>query len=101
MHEAPLAAADLEANPLTALAAAGVPGVGAATDAETAGEVMRAALAAEAEELEDLRQKVNLLAICCENRFKSQTQAATRAAMAAEAEEVEGLRQKVQSWTMS
>lgn len=60
MQEAPLAAADLEASPLTASAAAGVPGAGAATDAETAGEVMRAALAAEAEELEDLRQKVRV-----------------------------------------
>ena len=60
---APLVEADQDTNALTASAAAGVPGAAetltpADGTAETAGEVMRAALAAEATEIEDLRQKV-------------------------------------------
>ena len=52
--------ADEAANPLTATAsaAASVPGADAGPSAETSGEVMRAALAAEAEEVEDLAKKV-------------------------------------------
>ena len=56
----PLVEADEAANPLTATAsaAASVPGTDAGPCAETASEVMRAALAAEAEEVKDLAQKV-------------------------------------------
>lgn len=56
----PLVMADEAANPLTATASAAdsVPGTDAGLSADSASEVMRAALAAEAEEVEDLAQKV-------------------------------------------
>ena len=56
----PLVEADEAANPLTATASAAdsVPGADAGLGANSAGEVVRAALAAEAEEVEDLAQKV-------------------------------------------
>ena len=56
----PLVEADEAANPLTATASAAdsVPGAEAGLSADSASEVMRAALAAEAEEVEELAQKV-------------------------------------------
>jgi hypothetical protein len=56
----PLVEADEAANPLTATASAAdsVPGAGTGLSADSASEVMRAALAAEAEEVEELAQKV-------------------------------------------
>lgn len=62
---APMVEADQTANALTASAVAGVPGVDGGISAETASEVMRAALAAEAEELEDLAQKVGIRRPSC------------------------------------